>query len=597
MPLMLSLLFMVILTSVPASAFASVPDDGQLNAFVEQFMEREMKDEHVPGAVVSIVQDGKPVLMKGYGYADLERQAPADPYKTVFRTGSLAKLFTSTAVMQQVEAGRLDLHADIKRYLPDLKLKYIDDKPITLHHLLTHTAGFYESFYVLGRDKSKQLPLAEAIKRGLPGLVREPGKQVAYSNHGFALAGYIVEQVTGRPYEQVVEDDIFKPLRMTKSGFRFREDDPDLARSYAYSKEKYHPLPYAYIHLLPSGALNATADDMSRFMIAHLQRGRFENVRLMSDQSADRMHATQFSADPRMPGIAYDFFERRQNGLRLIEHDGGIDGFVSNLFLIPSEQTGIFIATNSGGGGALTEKFIGAYLDRFYPETQDGAAVAARTPVKELRKMDGYYMINRMQLRGPINFAQNLSASKLKAEEDGVVLFEGERYAETEPFIFRKENGHDLLYLDAKNDLLVTNSVPAMYYERKSAWYHPNFHIVFLLALAAVYPLHIAISAVKGVIGLLRRKKAGIDGVAAVVSVLFVVYFLFAVSMTDLLANEIPYWSYPLLYLPVILLVVLLVRTGFSIAKQRKEGMLRIGYLAATALIVSYMNIWGFFSV
>lgn len=584
---------LMILTMFPVSAFASVPEKGQLNAFTDEFMDRAMKENHVPGAVVSIVQDGRTVLTQGYGYADLERQVPADPFRSVFRTGSLAKLVTATAVMQQYEAGRLDLHEDIKHYLPDLKLAYIDNKPITLHHLLTHTAGFYESVYAVGRDRDKQLPLADAIRKSLPGLVRKPGEQVAYSNQGMSIAGYLVEKVANQPYEKVVEENIFKPLRMTHSGFQLQEADPNLAKSYSYAKEKYRSLPYAYINLKPSGALSSTADDMARFMIAHLQQGRYENSRLFSEQTADLMHRTQFSATPQMPGIAYDFFERFQNGMRLIEHDGGIDGFVSNLFLIPSEQTGIFIATNSSGGGKLTEQFIGAYLDRFYPAKQ--AVSANPTSMKELGKMDGTYMLNRVHFQGPINFAQNLSASKLKAVADGVVTFQGDRYVETGPYLFQKENAHDLLYLDTKKDLVVSSSIPSMFYERKSAFYYPSLHIAVFLVLVSVYPLQIVLSAIRWLSGLIRNKRVRFDWLTAVVSALFLVYLLFAVSIADLLVNEIPFWSYLFLYLPIFLLAVLLARLGISLAKKRKPTSVQVVYLSATAIFVVYLNNWGFF--
>ncbi|MDQ0193623.1 serine hydrolase domain-containing protein [Paenibacillus wynnii] len=592
-----SLWIVLICTLFPVSAFASVPEKHELETFTDVFMKRSMQEHHVPGAVVSIVRDGRTTFIKGYGYADLDRQVPADPYKTVFRLGSISKLITATAVMQQYEAGRLDLHEDIKRYIPDLKLSYIDGKPITAHHLLTHTAGFYESIFGVGGDREKQLPLAEAIKNGLPDLVRKPGEQIAYSNQGSSLAGYLVEKVTNQPYEKTVEDSIFKPLHMNHSSFRLQESDPYLAKNYSYAKDNYRLLPYSYIHHAPAGAFNSTAEDMTRFMITHLQQGRYDDTRLFSEQTADLMHRTQFTVNRKMPGMAYGFFERYQNGLRLIEHDGGIDGFVSYLYLIPTEKTGIFISTNSGGGGKLTEQFIGAYLDRFYPMKQTSAPVANPTPVNELRKMEGYYIPNRAQLKGPINFGQNLSASKLKAVEDGIVTFQNDRYVESEPYLFRKENAQDLLYLDVKNGTFTSSSIPTMAYEHQSALYYPYFHLAVLLGLALIYPLQIVVSALRWLIGLIRRRRGAFDWLSTIVSMLFIVYFLFVVSIANLLVNEIPSWSYLLLYLPVLLLLVLLARLGISFALKRNVTGPQFAYAAATAIFVIYMYNWGFFSL
>ncbi|WP_433944643.1 serine hydrolase domain-containing protein [Paenibacillus sp. SN-8-1] len=593
------LLLAALLCSVfPASVSASAPDKGQLETFLDEFMNSKMQEYHVPGAVVSVVRDGKAVLMKGYGYANLEQKVPADPYKTIFRVGSISKSVTSTAVMQLYEEGKIDLRKDIKQYIPDLNLSYIDHRPISVHDLLTHTAGFCESIYAVGRDKDRQVSLEDAIKTGLPSLCRKPGEQVAYSNQGLSLAGYLVQKLSGKPFEDVIRERIFKPLQMNHSSFHFEESEPNLARSYSYDSGTYKAAPYSYIHHLPAGALNSTAEDMTHYMIAHLQQGQYEGSRILSDKTAELMHQTQFTINKNMPGMAYGFYERYQNGLRLIEHDGGIDEFESYMYLLPSEHTGIFISTNSGEGTNVIEQLIGAYLNRFYPDTPKLTRATNPATVQELKSIEGYYIPNRAHLHGPFNFGQNLSAVPLKAVEDGVITMNDQRYLQIGPDLFRNESSQELLYVDAKNHTLALSSIPTMEYERQnSPIYNPTLNIGILLGLALVYPLQVILALILWIVGILRHKKARFDWLSTLVSVLFVVYFLFAISTSELFVNGIPSWSYLFLYLPVLLLFVLIARLIVRIVRKQRVTVMQVLYLAAAAGLVIYLYSWNFFSV
>ncbi|MFC0211005.1 serine hydrolase domain-containing protein [Paenibacillus chartarius] len=581
---------------VPAAVAAAVSHPQDLEAFTDELMQRSMNEHHVPGAVVSIVRDGRIALMKGYGYADLERQAAANPYRTVFRLGSISKSVTATAVMQLYEEGLIDLHQDIRSYWPDVRLPDIVGQPVTLHHLLTHTAGLCESVFAVGRDRERQLPLSAALTRYLPSQCRKPGVQIAYSNQGMSLAGYLVESKLSVPYEQAVQARIFQPLNMNRSGFRLQESDPELAKSYSYENGAYSPLPYSYIHHLPAGALQSTAEDIAHYMLAHLQHGRYGETRILQAETAALMHRTQFAAHTRMPGMAYGFYERYQNGLRLIEHDGSIDGFESYLYLIPSENTGIFIATNASGGAEVRERLIDGYLDRFYPVRQAAAYDAKPASVRELKQVDGYYLPNRSRLKGPLNLGQHLSAVRVQAVEDGVITMRGERYRQTEPGLFRHERSQEAIYVNAVQGTLALSSIPTMMYEReRSALYHPYLHIAIVLGLALVYPLQAVCAVPAWLVGLIRRRRPSFDWLGTLVSVLFVVYFLFVVSLPELLINEIPGWIYPVLYAPFLLLVVLAVRVAGNFVRKRPVAKLQVGAAISTAIFVAYLYAWDFF--
>lgn len=594
----------------PASVFANGtdPDGAALEAFVDGFMSREMEENHVPGAVVSIVKDGNVALLKGYGYADLDRRIPADPRRSVFRLGSLAKTVTATAVMQLAEEGRLDLKEDIKRYVPELGLDYKGGEPVTLHHLLTHTAGFCESVFAVGRDPEEQMPLADALRSYFPELCRKPGEQTAYSNQGMSLAGYIVEKAAGKPYPEVVQERIFEPLRMKHSGFRLQASDPELALSYAYSGGQYAALPYSYIHHLPAGALLSTAEDMSRYMLAHLQLGRYGEGRILTEETVRKMHSTQYTLHKNMPGMAYGFYEGYRNGLRLIEHDGGIDGFESYMYLIPSQGTGIFIGTNSGGGALVRERLIEDYLDRFHPYLQRGEAVGKPSaPLKELERLEGYYIPNRAKLQGPLNLAQHLSAVRLEAVGDGEITFGGKQYtaANGGPGFFRQDGGgerrwgRETLYIDADSALLVRSSIPTMVYERQTAaWYHPYVHLGLILGFVLLYPLHALAAVLRWLNGLARRKRCSPDWYGAAVSVLFTIYFLFVVSTPELFINSIPWWSRLALGSPFLLLAALILRLVIRRRiRNRPNTGFQVAMAAATAVFVGYLAYMDFFSL
>ena len=186
----------------------------EMEAFLDEELEREMRKHHIAGAAVSVVKDGELFFAKGYGSADFEKGIPVDPEQTNFRTGSIAKLFTWTAVMQLAEQGKLDLDEDINTYL-DFRIPDTYPQPITLKHLMTHTAGFEDLYYGrLANDPNDLLPPREWLISHMPARVRPPGRYAAYSSYGAALAGYIVARVSGEPYDQYVQEHILDPLGM-----------------------------------------------------------------------------------------------------------------------------------------------------------------------------------------------------------------------------------------------------------------------------------------------------------------------------------------------------------------------------------------------
>ena len=196
--------------TTPSTSHEMTQED--VGAFLDGILPQQLAREDIAGAVVSVVKDGKVLFARGYGYADVEKKTPVSPDNTLFRPGSISKLFTWTAVMQLVEQGKLDLDRDVNDYI-DYKIPATFPKPITLRNVMTHTPGFEETAQELFVADAKDMkPLGAYLKAHLPERVYPPGTTPAYSNYATAMAGYIVQRVSGQPFDDYIEEHILKPL-------------------------------------------------------------------------------------------------------------------------------------------------------------------------------------------------------------------------------------------------------------------------------------------------------------------------------------------------------------------------------------------------
>jgi len=281
-----------------------------LEAFFDGVIAAQMRAHSIASATLSVVKDGELYFAKGYGYGDREARRPVDAERTLFRPGSISKLFTWTAVMQLVERGKIDLDADVNRYLSDFRIPDTFPAPITMKHLMTHTPGFEDGAlgYLLIKSESELVSLSASLAAHIPRRVRPPGTYSSYSNFGSALAGLIVANVSGMPFEEYVEKNIFEPLGMTRSTFREPLPEtlaPDMATSYRRENGAFEPAHFELIsNFGPAGALSSTATDMARFMVAHLQLGRYGESRILAEETARRMHQRIYFLDERLPGMA-----------------------------------------------------------------------------------------------------------------------------------------------------------------------------------------------------------------------------------------------------------------------------------------------------
>jgi len=443
------------ITAAPQGTPALTATD--VNAWLDGFVPYAIGRGDIPGAVVVVVKDGQILTSRGYGYADLAKKTKVDPATTLFRPGSVSKLFTWTAVMQQVEAGKIDLNGDVNQYI-DFKIPPYQGKPVTALNLMTHTPGFEEAVKdLITLDQKDQVPFDALLKRWVPKRIYAPGTTPAYSNYGASLAGYIVQRVSGEPFEAYVEHHIFAPLGMQHATFRQplpANLKPLMAEGYVSGKDK--PYGYEFVNAAPAGSVAASGEDMGRFMIAHLQNGEYNGQRILQPATAQLMHSRANLPFQGLDGMAHGFYETGINGMHVISHGGDTVAFHSDLHLFLDKNVGIFVSMNSAGkdgaAGPLRTALFEDFADRYFPAN---AAVKAdpRNAKEDAEKLAGVYSTTRGSATNFLSVVDLIGQTKVSVDKDGnpeVAGSEGlnsqpRKWVHIGPMLWRDANGHDLL--------------------------------------------------------------------------------------------------------------------------------------------------------
>ncbi len=563
-------------------------DPAELEAFLDEELGREMEKHHIAGAAVSVVKDGELLFAKGYGDADLENHIPVDPERTNFRTGSIAKLFTWTAVMQLAEQGKLDLDEDINTYL-DFRIPDTHPQPITLKNLMTHTSGFESLYYErLAKDPNDLEPQREWLISHMPVRVSPPGDVAAYSDYGAALAGYIVARVSGEPYGQYIQEHILNPLGMVHTSAQ-PSMPPDIrahtSAGYVYEDGAFKKFPdtsdmaLAYADmgqpaLVPAGDMQSSATDMARFMIAHLQDGRYSDpntveAHILNKSTMQRMHTTLYTPDPRLLGTTYGFFDFTDNGQRTIGHSGGSDPIWSLLLLLPDQNLGVFVVYNSMGGKDLVNQHLGfqrAFFDHYYPEP---AVETIRPPAdfaERAGRFEGSYQITGGEVGTSETTIEKvgglfgMGTVQISDPGDGTLLFKNPwaewRFVEEKPLYFRQVDGpfYILFQEDDQGRIthMFTDFTPMFAFE-KLAWYETRgFNMALGAGCVLAFLSMIAVAAIRFI---RSRRQSGyrkVDSGGARVAYQIVlgisVLNLFFVIGTVVWGNPVPLFGVSLIY-------------------------------------------------
>jgi len=383
---LLSLLALAMLLSVyqPVTAQGIDPfDPAELESFLDAYLAEQMNTYHIPGVAITFVKNGDVCFSKGYGYANIENQVPFDPEHTLLTTASLGKAFTAIGVLQLNERSVIDLHEDVRPFFTEFDLQTRFDEPLTFANLLTHTDGFEARMIgVAAKTQADLLPLGELIETYTPTQLYPPGTYMTYGDFPANLAGYLTQEISGVRFEQYMADNILVPLGMESSTFDQHLSDEmfnRLAIGYEYQGGHQEPIPFLYIRYAPQGGLRTTAENMNHFMLALLNGGEYNGVRIMDEETVQKMFTQQFSPDSRMAGITYGLFEHFHNGQRVLLRDGDGVGTRSRMVLLPDQDMGFFISYNSGES-SLRLDIVNEIIDRYFPSENSSAPIP----------MDGY---------------------------------------------------------------------------------------------------------------------------------------------------------------------------------------------------------------
>lgn len=607
-----------------------IKDKEDLQSFMDTTFQKKMKEQHVPGSVITVVKDGQVIFSKGYGYADLENRVPMTPDKTLVRIASVSKLFTYTAMMQLYEQGKVDLKADVNQYLKGYTLKNEYSVPVTVEQLLTHTSGIDDNRIAdLSKNKKDLLTMNGFLKKHLPKVVRKPGSIINYSSYDTALAGGIIEQVSGKPLNNFIQDNIFKPLEMKDSTLNRDMNPKGLESGYQYENGKIVKAKSVegYFNNYAIGGIISTSDDMAKFMIAQLNNGAYKDKRILKESTAINMHSQHATFDGRLPGTAYGFNEKIINGYRVIEHLGySPDNIYSDMTLFPEENLGVFISINQGMNN-VPDEVIEEIVKKYFPQKEtlkDNKNVS--TGKSDLKKFVGTYRfsenpVSTFHKADAFPEGEDLTIS-LKDEKTltlkGRDVFVGNEYTtnitEVEPLVFKRtDNGEYVIFKK--------NEAGEIYYlaqqqdswhgtYEKLNWYElPNVQIGITLFSLTVFLVSVIYSIGRMIYFIIKKKRSELNSLkktnfcmAFLISLLNITFFIAALFVLgEPTRYGISMEAKLLLCVPILNLILNLFFLVFIIMdwmKKNSKPYARAYYLLVALTGILYMwflNYWNFF--
>ncbi|WP_248931013.1 beta-lactamase family protein [Paenibacillus hamazuiensis] len=435
-------------------AHSNVPygpnDSREVAGFLDEFFAKESIRNKIGAVSVSVVGNGQILAEKGYGVMDKSSQMPVDPNDSVFRIGSVSKVFTAAAILQLRDQGKLSLKDDVEKYLNGYKITNPYGTPVTIEMLLTHTTGFEvrdpTPENIIFDNSREPVALEEYIFQNFPPVVREPGTSYMYDNFAFDLQGYIVQSVSGQPFSDYMEERLFKPLGMNSSSFVMPEE---LANRIASTYDKSgNAIPFYRMSpgVIPSGSMISTSADMARFMNAFLNGGKTnDGTVILSPESVKAMSGYHISIHSQVPDATYGFEapypHSLANGQTIIAKSGDVPGFHSMLWLLPEQKSGFFISQNTDE--KIIDDFIASFMDHYYPGIDRTFGVSGFVPqsISELKKFAGTYIdLRRGKLAAKVTVIGNGLLSAIDSRNVR------HRFIQVDNYLFVDENGLPLAF-------------------------------------------------------------------------------------------------------------------------------------------------------
>lgn len=576
--LILAEFLIMFVLAAPQTHGATLDNMTELEAFFDGVFSIQLPGYNVPGAEVAVVKDGEIIFSKGYGFADLEAQIPMEPGLTLHRPGSNSKILVWIAIMQLMEEGHLDLYTDINTYLdfsiPTKTISGQEVPPITLHHLMTHTAGFEDEIaFVMVSEAEMINPLGEYVQKHLPARVFTPGSVMAYSNYGATLAAYIVELVSGQPFFEYAKTNILEPLEMTSTTFAqpLPEQLADrLSQGYRYQAGTFVAGGFEYLQSYPAGSLTSSTTDMARLIIAQLGLGLVENesvgdleepenlaelsaqTRILQEETALIMQRQQFAAHPEIPGMTYGFFEDYCNGYRVLSHGGDTLLFSTGLYFLPDENIGLYVVYNSAAGGVARNSLWEGFMNRYFPQGATGQVTPRPITAGTEDNYIGTYYSSRGNFTSIESLLRLVQAVEVSVTPQGYLAIsssgENSHYGEIAPGVFQELNGQHKIafsFEDGKAKIIHLSG-PGAYL--RTAWYESFSFLTASLSVSVLFMLATILGWIRA--PFMNRQRRTSFTIPKLIGVLFILlFFTVGVLIADLINTAHPTLGVPLLVL------------------------------------------------
>ncbi len=581
-----------ILAAVIASfpLFANELED--LNSNIVEIVNTEIKEsiknKSITGAVVSVVSNGKTIFNKGFGYADAENGIIADPEKTAFRIGSISKTFVALSALQLEEKGLLDLDRSISDYLDKDFPQF--ESTITMRNLLTHTPGFEETgeeIFVHPYEEVKELK--DILINNVPKQIYRSGEIYAYSNYGMALAGYVIECISGMNFDKYAEKYIFNSIGMYNTTFTLKKNPADFISKgyYKNGKEREEGL----VSIYPAGSVKSTSGDMAKYA----------KYLLNAENSAmtDKLFRKQFSMDESFAGIGLSWFKNVQNGKEFYIHLGGTDNFLSTMVIFPDYDIAVFYSINTNDSKLQYEplKKIVTFL---YGEQKEPVIVSTddKTGIPDI---SGTYMSSTYAMTTNVKFLNSLSGRRFEGDtKEGFSSFNKPVIYLGENFFFHPNLGK-MKYLKSGNDEFLALEEGGVLVKRPFC--ESKMFIFLITGVFAFASIIIFIISLVMLLANIKRKeiwKIVISSLSIIIAIVggIVIYTLVSYCSDMLYADIISFVntmktvSFILLNLTIIFISFLIV-----IFKRKKYIVSRIIfslYMIPTILFLFLLTNWNF---
>lgn len=355
-------------------------DSLELIQIIDNKIDTFIGDFKVPGAIISVVKDGELFYTKGIGYDNLETQKEVDPMSSQFRVASITKTFTAIGIMQLVEQGKLDLHADIRTYLPADIYQWDAPQSFTIHHLLTHTAGLEHSEYRVSQESIVANSLDVFVQTAISNQIHKPGELFSYSNKGYGILGLLIEKTSGLKYEDYIAQNILEPMGMMHSTvYQHTEESPiDRAvQPYRWDGDQYIPRERLFLVNPAASNLNTTGVDMALFMTAMMDSAQVDGQSIISKASFELMLQRHYAPSMDFEAMGYGMMIEDNKGYAGYNHGGGIDGFGSYYIFYPELNLGLFMSESGGQeNAAFAFRVIYGILDELIVKKEQSEEIA-----------------------------------------------------------------------------------------------------------------------------------------------------------------------------------------------------------------------------